>query len=188
MSLRLPRKVPTRRPKPRFNARKEIDQLSAKVEALTAQLNASPAKLRGDVSGGMLYALKRRTVGTLRLHHGPGFAAGRAATDVVADVIHALDQPSFDKLRRDYENGRMVEPFAEPASGAPYARAEAERNAPPAEPVHCCYVNLYRDGTASTHGSRQRADLAAGRADCLEIRWSESPTGESLALTRSVGI
>jgi hypothetical protein len=46
-------------------------------------------------------------IGTLRRTHGPDFAEGFKETDKLADVLHALDEPSLSKLVRDHQGGKV---------------------------------------------------------------------------------
>jgi hypothetical protein len=46
-------------------------------------------------------------VGTLRKHHGVGFAAGFKDSDKLSDVLAKMDEPSLSKLTRDHEAGTL---------------------------------------------------------------------------------
>jgi hypothetical protein len=46
-------------------------------------------------------------VGTLRKHHGVGFAAGFKDSDKLSDVLAKMDEPSLSKLIRDHEAGTL---------------------------------------------------------------------------------
>ena len=46
-------------------------------------------------------------VGTLRRTHGEDFAHGFRDNDKLADVLHALDEPSLSKLVRDHQAGTL---------------------------------------------------------------------------------
>lgn len=46
-------------------------------------------------------------IGTLRKTHGADFAEGFKDTDILSDVLYALDEPSLSKLVRDHQAGTL---------------------------------------------------------------------------------